>query len=112
MPSSSESPFTNTSWLSIGKNGNPILALHAQPGAKRTTLAGLYGNKLKIALASPPVDGKANSLLIKFLSKELGLPKASLLLISGETSREKRLEVIGITADELLTALKKAFSSG
>ena len=109
MPPSPESPFSNTTWLTIGKNGFPILALHAQPGAKRTTLAGLYGDKLKVALASPPVDGKANTLLIKFLSKELGIPKASLLLISGETSREKRLEIRGMTADELLAALKKAF---
>ena len=96
MPSSSESPFINTSWLSIGKNGNPILALHAQPGAKRTTLAGLYGNKLKIALASPPVDGKANDALVQFLAKKLEVPRKQVTITHGQTNRRKLLE---ITAD-------------
>ncbi len=93
------------SWVSEGKNGALILVVHAQPGAKRSACAGEYGGKLKIALAAPPVDGKANLELRKFLSRALGLPKASVQLLSGETSREKRLEVRGIDAARLLAAL-------
>lgn len=111
MAANTQSPFSDTSWISTAKNGNTVIALHAQPGAKRTAAVGLYGNKLKIALASPPVDGKANTTLIKFLSKTLGIPKASVKLIAGETSREKRLELVGLTPDELIAAFKSAFPS-
>ncbi len=111
MADNSDSPLLNTVWLSTSKNGCPVIALHAQPGAKRTAFAGLYGNKLKIALASPPVNGKANAMLLKFLSKTLGIPKSAVTLLNGETSREKRLEIAGLSTDELLAALAKTFSS-
>lgn len=108
MPANPESPFTNTSWLTTGKNNAPVIAVHAQPGAKRTAVVGV----LKIALASPPVDGKANATLIKYLSKGLGVSKSSVRLLSGDTSREKRIEVVGLSTDDLLEALKKLLSDG
>lgn len=106
MPANPESPFTNTSWLTTGKNNAPVIAVHAQPGAKRTAVVGVHGDRLKIALASPPVDGKANATLIKYLSK------SSVRLLSGDTSREKRIEVAGLSTDDLLEALKKLLSDG
>lgn len=116
MPANPESPFTNTSWLTTGKNNAPVIAVHvavhAQPGAKRTAVVGVHGDRLKIALASPPVDGKANATLIKYLSKELGVSKSSVRLLSGDTSREKRIEVVGLSTDDLLEALKKLLSDG
>lgn len=75
-------------WLSE-KDQDIVLRLHAQPGAKRTSVVGLYGDKLKIAIATPPVDGKANQAIIAFLAKTLGVSKSKISLISGETSREK-----------------------
>ena len=110
MPANPESPFTNTSWLTTGKNNAPVIAVHAQPGAKRTAVVGVHGDRLKIALASPPVDGKANATLIKYLSKGLGVSKSSVRLLSGDTSREKRIEVVGLSTDDLLEALKKLLS--
>lgn len=92
-------------WLSE-KDQEIILRLHAQPGAKRTSVVGLYGDKLKIAVATPPVDGKANQAIIAFLAKTLGLSKSKLTLISGETSREKRIRIQGITADECVIKLQ------
>lgn len=92
-------------WLSE-KDQEIILRLHAQPGAKRTSVVGLYGDRLKIAVATPPVDGKANQAIIAFLAKTLGLSKSKLTLISGETSREKRIRIQGITADECVTKLQ------
>ena len=108
MPANPESPFTNTSWLTTGKNNAPVIAVHAQPGAKRTAVVGVHGDRLKIALASPPVDGKANATLIKYLSKGLGVSKSSVRLLSGD----KRIEVVGLSTDDLLEALKKLLSDG
>lgn len=82
-------------WLRLGANGHIMLTLHVQPGAKRTEFAGLHGDALKIRLAAPPVDGKANEALIKFVAETLKLPKSAVNLKSGQTSRRKVLEVSG-----------------
>ena len=92
-------------WLSE-KDQDIVLRLHAQPGAKRTSVVGLYGDKLKIAVATPPVDGKPNQAIIAFLAKTLGISKSKLTLISGETSREKRIRIQGITANECVAKLQ------
>ena len=73
------------------------LTLHIQPGAKKTEIAGLHGDALKIRLAAPPVDGKANAALLEFVAGRLGLARSTLSLKSGQTSRRKVLE---IAADE------------
>lgn len=80
------------SWLTV-KNQDVIIDIHTQPGAKRSEVVGEHGGRLKIAIASPPVDGKANSALIAFLAKTLGVSKSSVSILSGETSRQKRLIV-------------------
>lgn len=82
-------------WLRIAADGRITLTLHIQPGAKKTEFAGLHGDALKIRLAAPPVDGKANEALIKFVAETLKLPKSAVNLKSGQTSRRKVLEVIG-----------------
>ena len=74
-----------------------VLTLHIQPGAKKTEVVGLHGEALKIRLAAPPVDGKANDCLIAFLAKRLGVPKSRVALVAGETSRAKRVRVAGVT---------------
>lgn len=83
------------SWLRADGDGI-VLTLHIQPGAKKTEVAGRHGDALKIRLAAPPVDGKANEALIAFLAKALGVPKANVELVSGQTSRAKRLRVAGV----------------
>lgn len=75
-----------------------VLSLHVQPGAKRSEIVGLHGDALKIRLAAPPVDGKANAELIRFLAERLGLPRSAVELVSGECSRAKRLRVAGTQA--------------
>lgn len=79
-------------WLDAHAEGM-ILALHVQPGAKRTAVVGPHGERLKIAVASPPADGRANAALLAFLAERLAVPKAALTLLSGATSREKRVAV-------------------
>ena len=79
--------------------------LHIQPGAKRTECAGMHGEALKIRLAAPPVDGKANDALISFIAKTLGVPKSRVELVSGETSRAKRVRIDGVDAEAARRAL-------
>lgn len=75
------------------------LTLHVQPGAKKTEIAGLHGDALKIRLAAPPVDGKANAALIAFVADRLDVSKSSIRLVSGQTSRRKILEVAATPPD-------------
>lgn len=85
-------------WLRAGK-GHITLTLHIQPGAKKTDVAGVHGDALKIRLAAPPVDGKANAALISFVADRLGLAKSAVSLKSGQASRRKVLEVNNAPAD-------------
>ncbi|MDD2744389.1 MAG: DUF167 domain-containing protein [Rhodocyclaceae bacterium] len=87
-----------TEWFRVAADGRITLTLHIQPGAKKTGFAGLHGEALKIRLAAPPVDGKANEALIKFVAETLKLPKSAVSLKSGQSSRSKVLEVIGADA--------------
>lgn len=85
-------------WFRVANDGRITLTLHIQPGAKKTEIAGRHGDALKIRLAAPPVDGKANEALLRFVAETLGLAKSAVLLKSGQTSRRKVLEVTGSTA--------------
>jgi hypothetical protein len=71
------------------------LTLHAQPGARKSAVAGLHGDALKVRIAAPPVDGKANEALIAFVAKLFDVPRKQVRLLTGDTSRHKRLEVTG-----------------
>lgn len=86
-------------WLRQAGNGRVTLTLHIQPGAKKTEVAGLHGDALKLRLAAPPVDGKANAALLAFLAERLDLPKSTLVLKSGQTSRRKVIDVAGAPPD-------------
>jgi len=71
------------------------LILHVQPGAKQTTVAGLHGDALKIRLAAPPVEGRANEALLCFIADFFKVPLRDVALKQGELSRHKRVEVRG-----------------
>ena len=70
-----------------------MLSLYVQPGAKRTEVVGEHGGALKLRLAAPPVDGKANAELIRFLADAFGVPAKNVQLLRGATSRTKQLRV-------------------
>jgi uncharacterized protein len=80
-------------------DGGWMLGLHIQPGAKKSEAVGLHGGALKLRIASPPVDGRANAALITYLAAALGVPKQSLAVIRGETSRRKTVRVSDPRAD-------------
>ena len=86
-------------WLRVADDGRLVLTLHVQPGARKTEFAGMHGDALKIRLATPPVDGKANIALLRFVADALKLPAAAIILKSGHTSRRKVLEVRGATRE-------------
>ena len=75
-----------------------VLALQVQPGAKRTGIAGTHGEgagrRLKLRLAAPPVDGKANAELTRYLAAAFGVPQRNVTLLRGETSRQKTVRVV------------------
>lgn len=70
-----------------------VLNVYIQPRASVDALDGTHGERLKIRLTAPPVDGKANSHLIRFLAKHFGVPRSHVRLISGESSRNKRIRI-------------------
>ena len=73
--------------------GALVLALHVQPGAARTEVAGTHGDALKIRLAAPPVDGKANAELLRFLADAFAVPLRQVTLVRGETARRKTVRI-------------------
>lgn len=81
--------------------------LYVQPRASRTRVVGLQGEELKVALTSPPVDGAANKACCAFLAKLCGLPKSCVALVSGETSRHKRLLLEGADFQEVSSLLDR-----
>jgi uncharacterized protein (TIGR00251 family) len=90
-------------YLQQEKSGALLLRLKVQPNASRSGWAGPHGERYKIRLQSPPQNGKANHELIRFLSDALGIPKSSLELIRGQTSRDKTVRIEGLSADQLLS---------
>ncbi len=70
-----------------------VLDVRIQPRASRDEIVGTYGDRIKIRITAPPVDGKANAHLIKYLAKQFGVPRARVSLVSGETGRDKRIRI-------------------
>jgi len=73
-----------------------ILELHVQPGASRSEFAGRHGDRIKVRLAAPAVDGKANEALVKFLASYFGVPRRSVRIAAGLRSRRKRVVIEGV----------------
>jgi uncharacterized protein (TIGR00251 family) len=72
-----------------------ILEVHVQPGASRTGVAGLHGGRLKIRVAAPPAEGRANEALIAFLAQWCKVPKRNISVAAGAASRMKRIVIEG-----------------
>ena len=72
-----------------------ILELHVQPGAKRSEFAGEHGGRMKVRLAAPAVEGKANEALVEFLADFYRVPRRSVRIVSGLKSRQKRVVIDG-----------------
>ena len=71
------------------------------PRAKKNAITGEVGDALKVSLTAPPVEGRANEACIAFLAEFLKVPRASVTIAAGQSSRNKRIRVAGLTAAEL-----------
>jgi uncharacterized protein (TIGR00251 family) len=75
-----------------------ILDLHVQPGATRSEFAGRHGERIKIRLAAPAAEGKANAALVEFLAAHFGVPRRNVRIAAGLKSRRKRVVIEGVDA--------------
>jgi uncharacterized protein (TIGR00251 family) len=91
---------------SVDNAGDVLLTVHVQPGARRPAVGGLHGDALKVRVTAPPVDGRANKAVLELVAATLGLPTSALALVSGATSRRKRLRIATPTPTTLLAHLQ------
>jgi uncharacterized protein (TIGR00251 family) len=76
-------------------------AIRVHPRAKKNAITGKVGDALKVALTAPPVDGKANEACVEFFAKLLKVPRPSVSIAAGQTSRNKVIRVVGLSAEEI-----------
>ena len=76
-------------------------AIRVHPRAKKNSITGELGDSLKVSLTSPPIDGRANLACIEFFAKLLKVPRSSVTIASGQTSRTKSIRVTGLSEDEV-----------
>lgn len=84
----------------VDRPGGCTLTVRVVPRARRTEVAGSRADALLVRLAAPPVEGTANDALVAFLAERLGIPRRAVALVSGARSREKRLDIDGVSAAE------------
>ena len=83
-------------------------AIKVQPRARKNAITGTVGNALKLALTAPPVEGKANHAVIEFFADFFEIPRSSVSIASGETSRNKLIRISGISAQRVRERLAAA----
>ncbi|MDD2586445.1 MAG: DUF167 domain-containing protein [Syntrophomonadaceae bacterium] len=89
--------------LNVKEQGNNIvLEVKVQPRSSRNQIVGEQEGALKVKLTAPPVDGEANQALINFLARLLGIPKRDIIILKGETSRHKYIELKNINYQSFL----------
>jgi uncharacterized protein (TIGR00251 family) len=81
--------------------GGATFAVKIHPRAKKNAITGEVGDALKLSLTAPPVDGKANAACVEFFANLLKVPRSSVTIASGQSSRRKVIRVAGLSAEEL-----------
>lgn len=88
--------------IPIGVLDNGVtFAVKVHPRAKKNAITGELGDSLKVSLTSPPVDGRANEACIEFFAKLLKVPRSSVTIASGQSSRNKVIRVAGLSAQQV-----------
>lgn len=95
------------SYLSTATDGTISIRLHVQPKASKSRIVGIHDGCLKIAVTAPPVEGKANKAVVKFLADLLGVPVRDVTVKSGSQSRRKLVVVKVLDATEIRHVLDK-----
>ncbi len=87
--------------------GTVSFPVRVQPRASKNEIAGVLDGALKIRLCAPPVENRANEALVEFLSALLATPKSAVRIQSGEHGRNKRVEIRGVTRQQILDLIQK-----
>jgi uncharacterized protein len=88
------------------QNGSVILQVRVQPRASKDEIAGVIDGALKVRLQAPALEDRANIALCEFLAQLLGTPKSAVRILTGDRSRIKRVEIRGVTQQQILALLK------
>lgn len=91
-------------WISAGGRG-VILNIHAVPRSSRNAAQGLHGDALKVRLQAPPVEGRANEALVRFLAETLDIPRRQVTILAGAAGRRKRVLVEGLGEADIRSRL-------
>ena len=89
-----------------------VINVRAQPRSSKAGIDGILGDAVKISIRSAPVDGKANRELVETVADAFGLPKSRVVLKSGETSKTKRILLLGVAAEKVKGVLNDTFGKG
>ncbi len=84
-----------------------VLNVKAQPRSSRAGVDGLIGEAVKVRVKCAPVDGKANKELVETLADAFGLPKGRVVFKSGETAKQKRILLVGVSADDVRKVVER-----
>ncbi len=85
--------------------GAITFAVRVHPRAKKNGITGTIGDALKLSLTTPPVEGRANQACIEFFAKLFKVPRSSVTIAAGETSRNKLIRVVGINPEQVVRRL-------
>ena len=94
-------------FLSLYKDGRILIRIYVQPRASRNAFIGIHDDAVKFAITAPPVDGKANAAVVKYLASFFRIRKKDLEIISGLQSRRKSLLVTGLSEEEIRARMQE-----
>ncbi len=102
--------MTEAPRLTVTREGAVRFEVHARPRARESRVAGVREGALVVQLAAPPVDGAANAELLETIAGALSVPRRTVALVRGDTSRAKLVEVVGLAVDEVRARLGRHLS--
>ena len=97
--------------LETDRENGILLFIYVQPRAAKNAFVGIHDGAIKLKITAPPVDGKANALIVEILAKTFHVSKSAVILVGGQQSRRKRFRVAGISYDVALSILSTISTS-
>ncbi len=95
----------------VDGDGKVVLRLHVHPGAGRSEVMGRHGDALKVRVAALPTRGRANQACVQLLADTFEVKPSAVVVVAGETSRTKRVAIIGVKPDELGEQIERVLRS-